>query len=108
MGNGAVGGNVADLGDVGRTLGHDGARILKGEKAEDILVSTGNFQHYVIDWHQLHRWGIPEDQLPADSVLLNWEYSPWELYRWRILGLLAVLLLETVLIVSAPSQRCAA
>jgi PAS domain S-box-containing protein len=98
VGNGAVGGSVADLGEVGRTLGHDGARILKGEKAEDILVSTGNFQHYVIDWHQLHRWGIPEDQLPADSVLLNWEYSPWELYRWRILGLLAVLLLETVLI----------
>jgi PAS domain S-box-containing protein len=98
VGNGAIGGNVADLGDVGRTLGHDGARILKGEKAEDILVSTGSFQHFVIDWHQLHRWGIPEDQLPADSVLLNWEYSPWERYRWRILGLLAVLLLETVLI----------
>jgi PAS domain S-box-containing protein len=99
VGNGALGGNVADLSDVGRTLGHDGARLLKGEKAEDILVTTGNFQHYVIDWHQLHRWGIPENQLPADSVLLNWEYSPWELYRWRILGLSAVLLIETLLIV---------
>src|SRR4029077_15759372 len=48
VGNGAVGGSVADLGEVGRTLGHSGARILKGEKAEDILASTGNFQHYVI------------------------------------------------------------
>ena len=96
---GAVGGNVADLADVGRTVGNDGARILKGEKAENILVTTGSFQHYMIDWRQLHRWGIPEDQLPPDSVLVNWEYSPWELYRWRILGLSAVLLLETVLIV---------
>ncbi|HEY6372609.1 MAG TPA: PAS domain S-box protein [Candidatus Sulfotelmatobacter sp.] len=99
VGNGALGGYVADLSDVGRTLGHDGARILKGEKAEDILVTTGSFQHFMIDWHQLHRWGIPEDQLPADSVLVNWEYSPWELYRWRILGLSALLLIETVLIV---------
>ena len=98
VGNGALGGYVADLSDAGRTLGHDGARILKGEKAEDILVTTSNFQHYVIDWHQLHRWGIPGNQLPAASVLLNWEYSPWELYRWRILGLSAILLIETLLI----------
>ncbi len=95
---GAVGGNVADLADVGRTLGNAGARILKGDKAQNILVTTGSFQHYMIDWRQLHRWGIPEDQLPPDSVLVNWEYSPWELYRWRILGLSAVLLLETALI----------
>ena len=99
VGNGAVGGSVANLGDVGRALGRDGARILKGEKVENIPVATDDFQHYVIDWRQLHRWGIPEDQLPPGSVLLNWEYSPWELYRWRILGLSAGLLLEMLLIV---------
>jgi PAS domain S-box-containing protein len=98
VGRGAVGGNVADLSDLGRTLGRGAARILKGEKAENILVTTGDFQHYMIDWRELHRWGIPEDQLPADSVLLNWEYSPWEQYRWRIVGLLAILLIETLLI----------
>jgi PAS domain S-box-containing protein len=99
VGNGAVGGSVADLGDVGRTLGHDGARLLKGEKAENIPVTTGAFQHYMIDWRQLHRWGLSEEQLPPDSVLINWEYSSWELYRWRILGLSAVLLIEALLIV---------
>ena len=99
VGNGALGGSVADLGDAGRTVGHDAARILKGEKAENIPVATGDFQHYMVDWRQLHRWGIPEKQLPAESVLINWESSPWELYRWRILGLSAVLLIETLLIV---------
>jgi PAS domain S-box-containing protein len=99
VGNGVVGGNVADLAEVGRTIGQDGARILKGEKAESIPVATGDFQHYMVDWRQLHRWGIPENQLPPDIVLLNWEYSPWELYRWRILSLCAVLLVETLLIV---------
>jgi PAS domain S-box-containing protein len=99
VGNGAVGGSVAELGDVGRTLGQAGARILKGEKAENIPIATGDFQHYVVDWRQLHRFGIAESELPPDSVLLNWEYSPWERYRWRVLGLSAVLLIETVLIV---------
>ncbi len=98
VGNGAVGGNVADMDDVGRTLGQAGARILKGERPEDIPVATGSFQHYMVDWRELHRWGIPQTQLPPDSVLLNWEYSPWEQYRWRILGLSAGLLVETLLV----------
>ena len=98
VGKGAVGGNVADLTDAGRVLGRQGARVLKGEKAENILVSTGEFQRYMVDWRELHRWGISESQLPPDTVLLNWEYSPWELYRWRILGLTALILFETLLI----------
>ena len=98
VGKGAVGGNVADLSDLGRTLGRDAARILKGEKAENILVTTGDFQRYMVDWRQLHRWNIPEDWLPEGSVLLNWEYSPWEQYRWRIIGLSGILLIETLLI----------
>ena len=98
VGKGAVGGNVADLTDAGRVLGRQGARVLKGEKAETILVSTGEFQRYMVDWRELHRWGISESQLPPDTVLLNWEYSPWELYRWRILGLTALILFETLLI----------
>ncbi len=98
VGKGAVGGNVADLTDAGRVLGRQGARVLKGEKAENILVTTGEFQRYMVDWRELHRWGISESQLPPQTVLLNWEYSPWELYRWRILGLIALILFETLLI----------
>jgi len=99
IGSGAVGGSVAELGDVGRILGQSGARILKGEKAENIPVTRGDFQRYAVDWRQLHRFGIAENELPPDSILLNWEYSPWERYRWRVLGLSAVLLIETLLIV---------
>ena len=99
VGHGAVGGSVAELGDVGRALGQAGARILKGDRPEGIPVVSGDFQHYVVDWRQLHRFGIAENELPQGSVLLNWEYSPWALYRWKILGLSAVLLIELLLIV---------
>jgi PAS domain S-box-containing protein len=99
VGGGVVGGSVADLGEVGRALGDDGVRILKGEKPEQIAVTTGDFQHYMVDWRQLHRWGFPENQLPEGSDVRFSEYSPWELYRWRILGIFALLLVETLLIV---------
>jgi PAS domain S-box-containing protein len=99
VGSGVVGGSVADLGEVGRVLGNDAVRILKGEKPENIPVTTGDFQHYVIDWRQLHRWGFHEDQLPKESEVRYWEYSPWELYHWRILGLSTLLLIESSLIV---------
>jgi PAS domain S-box-containing protein len=99
VGAGVVGGSVADLGEVGRILGNDAVRILKGEKPENIAVATGDFQHFVIDWRELHRWGIPESDIPKEGEVRYWQYSPWELYRWRILGLSALLLAETLLIV---------
>jgi PAS domain S-box-containing protein len=99
VGAGVVGGSVADLGEVGRILGDDGLRILKGEKPEKIPVATGDFQHYAIDWRESHRWGIPESELPKEGEVRYWQYSPWELYGWRILGLSAILLIQTVLII---------
>jgi PAS domain S-box-containing protein len=99
VGAGVVGGSVADLGEVGQILGNDAVRIFKGEKPENIPVATGDFQHFVIDWRELHRWGIPESDIPKEGEVRYWQYSPWELYRWRILGLSALLLAETLLIV---------
>jgi PAS domain S-box-containing protein len=99
VGGGVVGGSVADLGEVGRILGNDGQRVLKGEKPENIPVVSGDFQHNVVDWRQLHRWGFSQDQLPKETEVRYWEYSPWELYRWKILGLFALLFSETLLIV---------
>ena len=81
VGGGVVGGSVVDLGDVGQVLGDDAARILKGEKPESIPVVSGDFQHYMIDWRQLQRWGIPASEFPSNSEVLFREYSPWELYR---------------------------
>lgn len=95
---GVVGGSVADLRQVGRILGQDGARILNGQKPETIPVHSAEFQRNVFDWRELYRWRIGLDRVPAGSSVLYWEYSPWELYRWRIFALSAVLVLETLLI----------
>lgn len=98
VGKGAVGGSVAELGEAGRALGRESVRLLQGEKPGNIPIMTGDFQRDVVDWQQLHRWGIEETALPPNSILLNRQYSVWALYRSRMLGLVVVLLIETVLI----------
>ena len=105
VGAGIVGGKVADLREAGRTLGQQGARVLNGEKAENIPVATGEFQRYMFDWRQLHRWGISEDLLPPGSSVLQWESSSWELYRWRIIGLALLVIAQALLIALLLASR---
>ena len=105
VGSGIVGGSVADLRDAGRILGQDGLRIPNGEKVENMPVTTAEFQHYVFDWHQLHRWAISAVRLPAESAVQYWQYSPSELYRWIIWGLVAILVVENLLIILLRSRE---
>jgi PAS domain S-box-containing protein len=96
---GVVGGSVIDLREVGRMLGQDAVRILNGEKPENIPLAAGEFQRYMFDWRQLQRWGISRDEVPTGSEVLYWEFSPWSLYKWRILSLIAAFAIETLLII---------
>jgi signal transduction histidine kinase len=59
----------------------------------------------MFDWRELQRWGISDSQLPVDSMVLFKQSSFWEQYRWRILGVLVLVLIETMLIVGLLIQR---
>ena len=99
VGNGAVGGSVAELGEAGHLLGQESVRLLHGEKARNIPIITGEFQRYVVDWQQLRRWHVEEKAVPPNGIFLNRKYSVWVLHRWRMLGLVAVLLIQAILII---------
>jgi PAS domain S-box-containing protein len=53
----------------------------------------------MFDWRELHRWGIDEAKLPAGSIVRYREFSVWELYKWRIIGAIALIVLEALGIV---------
>jgi signal transduction histidine kinase len=72
-------------------------RILEGQKIEEIpAVVTANL--YVFDWKQLERWRIDDSHLPPGTILLNRELNVWERYKFIIIGVAALLLLQTVLL----------
>ena len=104
VGEGVVGGMVMTHDDMGRRAARMALKIVQGAKPEQIPVETSNVVP-MFDWRQLKRWGIRESSLPAGSVVLFKEWSFWELYRGRIIAVLAVVLIQALLIVALLLQR---
>ena len=97
LGEGIVGGSLISFQEQGRLAGELAARIVNGEKPEQLTpVLAPN--RLLFDWRQLKRWGIPEDKLPAGSLVRYREYTLWELYHGWIIGFLVLLGLQSGLI----------
>jgi C4-dicarboxylate-specific signal transduction histidine kinase len=74
-------------------------RILDGEKASDIpITNSEEILRPVFDWRQLQRWGISENRLPVGSEVRFRSPTAWEQYRWQIMLISAVLVLQSLLI----------
>src|SRR3954447_9275456 len=80
-------------------------RILNGEKAGDIKTPPDRYAAPKYDWRQMQRWGISESDLPPGSTVLFKPPSPWETYRWPILAVCTVLLLQGGLITLLMLER---
>ena len=104
VGQGAIGGYLVSFSKEGQIVADDAARILDGEKPQDIPIVRGA-NAYVFDWRALKRWGLKEGALPPGSLLLYRQPSLWELYRrYIVLGLL-VFVAQMVAIAALLWQR---
>ena len=99
FGSGIVGGPLLTVADTSRLTATVAIRILSGQKAGDIKVSPVEFSAPRFDWGQMQRWGISEKNLPPGSKILFRDPTVWEQYRWQIVSLASVLLLQAALII---------
>src|SRR5215467_747770 len=99
IGTGSVGGPVVSPGGIGRVAARFALRILNGENASDIpIANSEEILRPVFDWRQLQRWGISENRLPVGSDIRFRSPTAWEQYRWEIMLISAVLVLQSLLI----------
>lgn len=98
VGRGIVGGRVFTFETEGLNAARLGLRILAGEKPESIPSLAQSENSYIFDWRQLRRWGIGESHLPPGSIIRFRDYTFWDVYKWHILGGIAVCLVEAMLI----------
>jgi len=105
VGHGIVGGRPANFEAHGARAGALGLRILNGEDPDKIPVSTDNGDPFTVDWRQLKRWQLSESRLPPGTVVMFKQFSVWELYKWRIISIIGLCLLEMVLIAGLLVQR---
>jgi hypothetical protein len=74
-------------------------RVLSGEKPTDIPIRVADTNRYMFDWRQLHRLNIDERRLPLGSILLFRQPTFWELYKWRVVAVISICVLQALLIV---------
>ena len=104
LGFGIVGGRLVSLEEQGREAAALALRIMGGESPASI--PFGGEQAYVstYDWRQLRRWNLSVDALPKGSIVINREFTLWDL-RYYAMGVLAFCLAETALIIILITQR---
>jgi len=104
MGLGVTGGNLQNFEATGRRVGEMGLRVLAGERPETIPQEIAPTV-MTLDWRELQRWGIREQSLPPGSVVKYKAASFWALYKWYIVGLVAAIVVEALLIAGLLISR---
>jgi signal transduction histidine kinase len=102
LGTGVVGGLVVSWHAQGVKAGDLAAAVLRGERPAPVEAGTGTG---LFDWRQLQRWGLDTARLPAGSEIRFREPSLWERYRWYLVGVAALLAVQTGLIAALLVQR---
>jgi len=105
VGRGIVGGRVFSFETAGKNAATLGMRLLAGEKAENIGVQRTGDNPYLFDARELRRWGISLASLPPGSEVRHHEPSFWDLYRWHIVAVGALCIIEALLIIGLLIQR---
>ena len=98
LGSGMIGGRLVDFEALGTRAGEMGLRIMAGESPKNIPLQTIP-NTTMFDWRELHRWRIDEARLPSGSVVRFKEFSFWELYKWRIIVAISIIVLQALGIV---------
>lgn len=105
LGHGIVGGHLYSLEAHGNQAGEVALRLILGERVADMPNVESTVSVDVYDWRELQRWGISENRLPPGSVVRFKEQSLFELYKWQIIGIIGLCLVEAFLIFALLAQR---
>jgi len=104
LGSGIVGGYLQGPEMSGAKAGELIERILSGTSARAIPVEQSQ-KVPMFDWRELRRWGVAETSLPPASVVRFKEFTFWELYKWRIVGVITLVILQSVFIAVLLMER---
>ncbi|MBR0816682.1 HAMP domain-containing sensor histidine kinase [Bradyrhizobium liaoningense] len=105
FGGNSVGGPMHSVAETSAKTVGAAIRILGGEKPAGIKYDPIGFAPPKYDWRELQRWGISESRLPPDSEILFREPPVWAQYRWQMLLIAAVILVQAALISGLLHER---
>jgi PAS domain S-box-containing protein len=98
MGYGIVGGRLVSWEQLGIEAADMALRIMDGEPAASIPFGGETAYVDIYDWRELKRWNIPASAVPSGSEIRFRVPSMWEEHRQAIIGAIALMAIETFLI----------
>jgi signal transduction histidine kinase len=102
---GIVGGRRRDQVSQMKAIAALALRVLRGERADAIPLSSPNTDVDQVDWRQLRRWGLDESRLPPDTRVVFRPPSMWDQYERYIIGTIVLMLAQSTLIAGLLVQR---
>lgn len=93
LGQGIIGGHLTSSQSQGDLAAGLGLRILAGETAGAISVTTSDSNRYMFDSNELQRFGISLKRLPVGSTVINQPPSFYRLGKWQLWAGVTILLL---------------
>lgn len=98
LNQGVIGGRIITGPEQGKLAAELALRVLAGESADAIPVVMETPTQQIFDYQVMAQFGIRPRYLPADAQIINQPFSVWNQYRWQIMGLFALIALQTLLI----------
>jgi len=106
FGFGLTGGAVANWAGQKGMIGRIARELLLGEtRKESLLMHAPVPSVCVVDWRQMKRWVLSLERLPDDCEVRYREPTLWEQFHREALIILAVLLIQSALIIALIVQR---
>lgn len=106
VGVGLIGGATANWAGQKDMIGRIARELLSGEPRQASLVMHPPVPPVcMVDWRQLKHWNIPVDRLPQGCDVRFREPTLWEQFHREVLVIIAVVLIQTALIVALILQR---
>lgn len=105
FGTGIVGGYMDSWEAEGAAAAEVALQILSGKPQDTIARQNTPLHSYLVDERQLKRWAMDSARLPLDADVRFRQFSVWEEYRWQILAVLVVLLLQALVIAGLIVER---
>lgn len=102
---GCIGGVYEDNQKEVLVAGNLAARVLSGERPENIPIEHVTDLQARVDWRALQRWHIQESALPLGGIILNRPLSLWDRYRGYIIAAVVLIVAQSLLIAGLLWQR---
>jgi len=103
--SGMVGGSLINFERIGAKAGELVLDIFRGTRSMENIPGFLDVPPVpMFDWRQLRRWNLRESALPKGSIVLNREFTFWNL-KYYIIGVLAFVIAQSFLIAGLLVQK---